>query len=254
VIDLNYEFSFAWLEKYWPFYVEGLINTLLLAAITVAIGTLLGALLALMRLSNNKLVKFIATAYIEFIRGTPLMVQVFLVHYGISMVMGINLPIFFSGVASLSINSAAYVAEIVRAGIQAVDAGQMEAARSLGMTKGLAMRKIIMPQAVKNILPALGNEFVIIIKESSIVSVIGMGELMYKANTIMGNSFRVFEPLIVVSLVYFALTFSLSKLLGRIEKRMGDGAADAGLGKGKKSNSKRIFGLGAQRDSQEAAQ
>ncbi|NLM04997.1 MAG: amino acid ABC transporter permease, partial [Clostridiales bacterium] len=127
---------------------------------------------------------------------------------------------FVAGIIALSINSGAYVAEIIRAGIQAVDKGQMEAARSLGMPYSLSMKHIIIPQAFKNILPALGNEFIVIIKESSIVSVIGIHELMYNANTVRGNTFIPLEPLIVAAAIYFALTFSLSKLLGIVEGRM----------------------------------
>src|SRR5690606_17635333 len=166
---------------------------------------------------------------IEVIRGTPLLVQIFIIYYGLPLI-GIKLPSisflgsggeeFISGIIALSINSGAYVAEIIRSGIQAVDKGQMEAARSLGMPYNMAMKHIIIPQAFKNILPALGNEFIVIIKESSIVSVIGIHELMYNANTVRGNTFRPLEPLIVAAVIYFILTFTLSKLLGIAERRM----------------------------------
>ncbi len=135
-------------------------------------------------------------------------------------ILGSNFPDFFAGILALSINSGAYVAEIIRAGIQAVDKGQMEAARSLGMSESMAMKNVIIPQAFKNILPALGNEFITIIKESSIVSIIGIHELMYNADTVRGNIFRPFEPLLVAALMYFILTFTLSKLLGVAERRM----------------------------------
>jgi polar amino acid transport system permease protein len=115
------------------------------------------------------------------------------------------------------------VAEIIRAGIQAVDKGQMEASRSLGMNYGMSMRYVIIPQAIKNILPALGNEFIVIIKESSVVSVIGIKELMYNADIVRGNTFRAFEPLLIAALIYFVMTFSLSKLMGRLERRLKNG-------------------------------
>jgi len=221
--------NFSFLPKYYPFFIVGAKNTVLLAFFTVALGVVLGVLLALMKISKNKLFNFISTLYIEIIRGTPLLVQIFIIYYGLP-IMGINFPSisflgsngeeFVAGIIALSINSGAYVAEIIRAGIQAVDKGQMEAARSLGLPYGSAMRYIIIPQAFKNILPALGNEFIVIIKESSIVSVIGIHELMYNANTVRGNTFIPLEPLIVAAAIYFVLTFSLSKLLGIAERRM----------------------------------
>ncbi|WP_031671075.1 amino acid ABC transporter permease, partial [Listeria monocytogenes] len=160
-----------------------------------------------------------AAFYIEFVRGTPLLIQIFIVFFG-TQIIGMDVSAFVSGCIALSLNSAAYVAEIIRAGISAVNKGQMEAARSLGMTQGASMRYIILPQAVKNILPALGNEFVTVIKESSIVSVIGVTELMFMTGVVQGASFKPFIPLIITSLIYFVLTFSLSRLLGVAERRM----------------------------------
>jgi len=225
--------DFSFLTKYWRFYVTGAKNTLLLAALAVVFGVAIGLILALMKLSRRRAPRFIATAYIEFIRGTPLLVQLFIVYYGlqtigirfpdlpwVDAVIGINFSDFMSGVLTLGINSGAYVAEIFRAGIQAVDRGQMEASRSLGMPPGMAMRYIVIPQAIRNILPALGNEFIVVIKESSIVSIIGIAELMYKADTVRGNTFQPFEPLLVAALIYFLMTFPLSKLLAYVERRM----------------------------------
>lgn len=211
--------DFSFLSKYYKFFLEGTQYTVLIAFFTVILGTVLGLFLSLMKLSKNKILKALASIYIEFVRGTPILVQLYIVYYGMPA-MGIDLPDMLAGVVTLSINSGAYVAEIIRAGINAVDKGQMEAGRSLGMTSAMTMRLIIIPQAFKNILPALGNEFITIIKESSIVSVIGIGELMYKADTVRGNTALPFEPLIVAAVVYFLLTFSLSKLLGNIERRM----------------------------------
>jgi arginine/lysine/histidine transport system permease protein len=211
------------MSKYYSFFLEGAVFTIILAIFTVLFGVLLGVVLALLRISKNKVLNFIATAYIEFIRGTPLMVQLFIIYFGLPNLIGVNMPDMAAAIMALSINSSAYVAEIIRAGIQAVDKGQMEAARSLGMTHAMAMRYIIIPQAVKNILPALGNEFIVVIKESSIVSVIGIGELMYNADTVRGNTYKAFEPLMVAALMYFIMTFSLSKLMGRFERRMKNG-------------------------------
>lgn len=202
------------------FFVNGARFTIILAFFTVLFGVVLGLLLALMRLSKSKVLNIIATAYVEFIRGTPLMVQIFIIYYALPDLIGVNLPEMVSGIMALAINSGAYVSEIIRAGIQAVDKGQMEASRSLGMPYGMTMRYVIIPQAIKNILPALGNEFIVVIKESSVVSVIGIKELMYNADTVRGNTFRAFEPLLVAALIYFIMTFTLSKLMGRFERRL----------------------------------
>ncbi|HCL4445839.1 arginine ABC transporter permease [Clostridium botulinum] len=221
--------DFSFLSKYYSFFTNGAKYTIILAFFTVVIGSVLGLLLSLMKLSKNKILKYIAVSYIEFIRGTPVLVQLYIIYYGLPTIgikfpevpiLGSNFPDFFAGILALSINSGAYVAEIIRAGIQAVDKGQMEAARSLGMSESMAMKNVIIPQAFKNILPALGNEFITIIKESSIVSIIGIHELMYNADTVRGNIFRPFEPLLVAAVMYFILTFTLSKLLGVAERRM----------------------------------
>lgn len=219
----------SFIVKYQNFYITGAKNTILIAAFTVLLGVVLGIVLALMRLSKNPVLKFVSTAYIEFVRGTPLLVQLFIVFYGLPMIgvrfpdvpaLGSDFSGFVAGIITLSLNSGAYVAEIIRAGIQAIDKGQMEAARSLGMTHSMAMRYIIIPQAFKNILPALGNEFITVIKESSIVSIIGIHDLMYNADTVRGNTFQPFAPLVVAAIIYFILTFTLSKLLGIAERRM----------------------------------
>lgn len=193
----------------------------MIAFFSVFFGVALGVILALMKISKNRniisiILKAIATAYIEFMRGTPLLVQLYIIYFGLPF----NLPDVPAGIIALSLNSAAYVAEIIRAGIIAVDHGQMEAARSLGMSHSMAMRYIVIPQAFKNILPVLGNEFITVIKESSIVSVIGVPELMYNADTVRGNTFKPFEPLIVAAVLYFILTFTLSKVVGYAEGRM----------------------------------
>lgn len=214
--------DFSFLKDYYSFFLIGAKNTILLALFAVMLGVIIGVTLALMRLSNSKILKIISTAYIEFIRGTPTLVQLFIVFFGFPKMTGFlgDHQEFIAGIVALSINSGAYVAEIIRAGIQAVDVGQMEAARSLGIPKGAAMQYVIIPQAFKNILPALGNEFITVIKESSIVSTIGINELMYNADTVRGNTFRPFEPLLVAALMYFVMTFTLSKLLGIAERRM----------------------------------
>lgn len=210
--------DFSFMSEYYIYFVKGTEMTLLLALTTVLIGTLLGTFICLIRLSNNKIVRFIGATYVEIIRGTPVLVQLFIFYYGISQF--VNVKEFPAAVIALGLNSAAYVAEIIRAGIQAVDKGQMEAARSLGMTKSMTMMHIIIPQAFKNILPALGNEFVTIIKESSVISVIGLSELTRASDIVRTGCYKSFEPLLVVAAIYFVLTFTLSKVMGIGERRM----------------------------------
>lgn len=216
--------DFSFLTDYSYYFVSGTINTIVIAILTVLFGVIIGTFIALMKISNNKPLKFIASAYVEFIRGTPLLVQISLIYFLITFpefnFLGIQMDRFIPGVIAMSINSGAYVAEIIRAGILAVDKGQMEAARSIGFTAGQSMRFIIIPQAIKNILPALGNEFVVVIKESSILSVIGIVELMRSTDIVKTAIYRPFEPLLVAAAIYFILTFTLTRVLGVAERRM----------------------------------
>ncbi|KIS03954.1 Amino acid ABC transporter, amino acid-binding/permease protein [Paucilactobacillus wasatchensis] len=182
------------------------------------IGTMLGTVLALLRRGKVKILKWLSVIYIEYTRGTPLLVQVFIVFFG-TQVIGLHVSAFVSSALAMGLNSGAYVAEIIRGGLNSVDSGQNEAARSLGLNSALAMRHVVLPQAFKNILPALGNEFIAVIKESSIVSVVGVGELMFQTGVIQGASFKPFIPLVFASLIYFVLTFGLSRILSLVEKR-----------------------------------
>ncbi|MGC6767307.1 ABC transporter substrate-binding protein/permease [Enterococcus sp. LJL128] len=217
--ELMFDDNEGFLQKYGKFYLNGAGYTIFLAFIGVLFGALFGGLLALMKLSKSKILRALAIIYIEYVRGTPLLVQIFIVYFGTG-VLGLDLSKLAAGCIALTLNSGAYVAEIVRAGINAVNKGQLEAARSLGMNQSQAMRFIILPQAIKNILPALGNEFVTVIKESSVVSVIGVSELIFQAGNVQGASFKPFLPYLVVSLIYFVLTFTISRLLGVAERRM----------------------------------
>lgn len=205
--------NFEFLPKYYKFFLSGTGYTLILSLLTVVFGLIGGLILSLMKTSNNKILRAISMSYIEFIRGTPLLIQLYIIYYGISII-----PMFLAGVLAMSINSSAYIAEIIRAGINAVDKGQMEAARSLGMPVSLSYREIIIPQAMKNILPALGNEFIVLIKESAIVSVIGIHDLMFNTDTVRGITYIAFEPLVVAAIIYFIMTFTLSKFIGKIER------------------------------------
>ena len=223
--------------RYHSFFEEGIVNTLIIAAFTVFFGTIFGTLMSSMRMSKILPLKWLAVAYIEFIRGTPLMVQLMFIFYGLPMV-GFTLPDiswipnfsrFSAGIIAMSINSCAYVAEIIRSGVHAafqsrgVDVGQMEAARSVGFSHGQAMRLVVLPQAIKNILPALGNEFVTVIKESSIVSVIGLADLMFRTNDVIALSYKSLECLAVAALIYFVLTFISSRIVSLAERKLSHG-------------------------------
>ena len=206
--------------KYSSYFITGLKSTLGLSIISVLIGIVIGSLLALMKLSKHKPLKWIAAVYIEVVRGTPMITQLFIVYFGSYVLFGLDMNPFIAGIIAVSLNSGAYVAEIIRSGIQSIDKGQMEAGRSLGMTQSMTMKEIIMPQAVKNILPALCNEFITVIKETSIVSVIGVTDLMYNVNIVRGISFRPLEPLLIAAVIYFILTFGLSKAVNILEGKM----------------------------------
>ena len=224
--------GFQVIYKFKDLFLEGLVCTISLSALTVIAGFILALVLALMRKSKFIPFKFLATAYVEIFRATPLIVQLFLVYY--VLLAGITLPSFklfglirferfIPGVIALSLNSAAYLSEIIRSGIQSIDLGQTEAARSLGMTQWQTMRFIVLPQAIKNILPAIANEFVTIIKESSICWTIGVQEIMSAVNSVKAATYTCGEALIVAACIYFCLTFPTSKIIAYFERRMSRG-------------------------------
>ncbi|MBE0336317.1 ABC transporter substrate-binding protein/permease [Paenibacillus sp. 23TSA30-6] len=206
--------------KYRSFYVTGIGYTLLLSALGVLFGFIIGLIISLLRMSGVRIIEWLGTAYVEVLRGTPMLVQLMIIHYGVALTLGVNFTPLQSGIITLSLNSSAYLAEIFRAGIQAVDRGQMEAARSLGMGRGKAMRHVILPQAFKSVLPAIGNEFITIIKESSIISTIGMVDIMYQAQVIKNITYEGLSPFVIAAAIYFVMTFSLSKLLGLWERKL----------------------------------
>ena len=213
-------------ERYWSLFLEGLGMPVYMGLVTVLISTVSGSLMALMRRSRLGVGKFrpiswIATVYVEVIRGTPILLQLYFFYFMLPQWLPfLNLSEFTCVMVACCVNSTAYVCEIVRAGIQAVDFGQTEAARSLGLTGRQTMIHIVLPQAVKNILPALCNEFVAIVKETSLASTFFIGELMTQFKTIQGITFRVLEPLTIIGIIYFLLTFVLSKLIALLERRM----------------------------------
>lgn len=204
--------------KYWPLFLEGATTTVLLSFFSVIVGVGCGTLMALARLSQNKFLSKAAKVYIDIIRGTPLLVQLYLVYFGLATVLDLN--DFVSGIIAVSVNTTAYIAEIIRSGIQSVNKGQMEAARSMGMPKRMAMRQIILPQAMKNILPAIGNEFATLIKETSIVSLIGIHDLMYSSDTVRGATFTVFIPLLMTAFLYFVMTTTIAFFMDKLERKL----------------------------------
>ena len=213
--------QFTFMKRYWRFYLQGFSLTIRLSVFAVFFGTIIGILIVLLRRSKMKPIKIIGDAYVGFIRGTPLLAQIYLVYIGIPAIFkGYDLPEFTVGVITLSLNAAAYISETIRSGIEAVNIGQTEAARSLGMSPGQTMKDIILPQAFKNILPALGNQFIGITRDTSMLSVIGCAEIMYKTTIVRGNTARGLEPVIVASLIYLVITLVLTRLLGIAERRL----------------------------------
>ena len=222
-------FNFSFLPKYGAFFVQAVEYTLLLAIVSVALAVIPALLLALMRLSRNRFVKSLSGAYIAVFRSTPLLVQLSIIYFGLFGAISIprvtifgfvDLSRFVPGVVALALNSSAYVAEIFRAGILAVDAGQMEAARSLGLSKWKGMKLVVLPQAIKNVLPALANEVVTMVKESSICSMLGMAELMFGAKAVASTTYITLAPYTMAALIYFCINYPASKAIEAIERRM----------------------------------
>jgi len=211
-----------------PFFlnllVQGLFTTLGLAFAAVLLGSVLALFLAIVRMSKNRFFIFLATAYVEIIRGTPIVVQLIIVYavfnLPVILVGNQDVSLFIPGIITLFINSSAYVSEVVRAGVEAVDKGQTEAGRSLGLSGAETFRKIVLPQAVKNILPALGNEFVTLIKETSVLSFLGVAELTYQGKMIQSATYSILEVYLVIAVFYFLLTFPTSKLMAKFERRL----------------------------------
>lgn len=210
------------ITRYWDvFLVKGLSTTLALSAIAVFFGAILGTLLAFGKMGKSRILRGIITAYVEIIRGTPSLLQVYVGYFVVPLLLpSLNVSTYASVAIALTINSSAYVSEVIRSGIQAVDKGQTEAARSLGLTQSQAMIKVVLPQAVKNILPALGNEFITIIKETSLASTFFVGDLMTSYLTVNGKEFLPLQCLLIVGIIYFILTFILGRGVSALERRL----------------------------------
>ena len=205
--------------EYYPIFFKGLVGTLKFAFIAVFFGTIIGALVAMIHLAKNKFVSGIATVYVNVLRGTPLLVQMYIAYYFLPMAIPAmnNIDKVYYVLLALVLNSSAYVSEIIRGGINSVDRGQMEAARSLGMTASHTMTKIILPQAIKNILPALANEYIAMIKETSLAGTFMLYELMY-TRTILANKYLAWQPLFIIAAIYLVVTLALSFVVKQMEK------------------------------------
>lgn len=207
-------------SKYSDVFLSGLIGTLCLAAITVLLGTVLGTLIALMRMSRIKPVNFVAAAYIEILRGTPILLQLYFFWLALPKILPFKISETACIVVALIVSSSAYISEIIRAGIGAVDRGQWEAARSMGLSNRNVMTRVVLPQAVKNILPALGNQFIQMVKETSLASVFFVGELMTSYRMIQNEAWQPIQTLTIVGIIYFVLNFVLSRLVRLLERRL----------------------------------
>lgn len=203
-----------------PFILEGALVTLKYTFFSVIFGLILGTLLALMKTSSYRFFALFSRFYTSVFRGTPLLVQLSLFYFAIPQITGYRISAFEAGILTFSLNSGAYISEIIRAGISAVDKGQFEAAKALGVPYHLAMKDLILPQAIRNILPALINEIVDLLKESSLVSIIGETDLLRRANLVASEKFIYFEPLLLVAVLYYILVLLFSTLARYVEKRM----------------------------------
>ncbi len=215
---MDFDFAIVW--KYLPVLAKGAVTTVELTALAIVIGSVLGLFIALASISKNWVVRSLARFYTWLIRGTPLLLQLFVIYYGLPLQMGIKLSPFAAAVTGLSINSAAYIAEIIRAAIQSIDKGQMEAARSIGMSYFQAMMRIILPQAYRRMIPPLGNEFIALLKDSSLVATISMVDLMRTAQQMYATTFRPMEIFLAAGALYLLLTTFFTVTFGRLERRL----------------------------------
>ena len=213
------DFDVSLVIKAMPLLIEGALVTIKITALSVAFGIIIGLFAGIARISSFWPVRALAAVYVDFIRGTPLLVQIFLMYFALPVVTGMRIDPFVAAITACSVNSGAYVAEIFRAGIQSIDDGQMEAGRSLGMTWTQTMRYIIVPQAFKRVIPPLGNEFIALLKDSSLVSVIGFEELTRRGQLIIARTYGSLEIWVSVAILYLIMTLTISRLVAYLERR-----------------------------------
>lgn len=213
------QFNFDLVVNSFPLLLVGAGVTIKITALSVALGVVIGLFVGIARISRLRILRVLAAVYVDFFRGTPLLVQIFLVYFALPVITGQRVDPFVAAIGSCGINSGAYVAEIFRAGIQSIDKGQMEAGRSLGMTWVQTMRYIIVPQAFKRVIPPLGNEFIALLKDSSLVSVIGFEELTRRGQLIIAKTYGSLEIWISVAVIYLAMTLTISRFVAYLERR-----------------------------------
>lgn len=212
-------FNFDLIVNSFPLLLLGAVITVKITAMSVALGIVIGLFAGIARICRVKPLRWISAAYVDFFRGTPLLVQIFLFYFAVPVITGQRIDPYVAAVGSCGINSGAYIAEIVRAGIQSIDEGQMEAGRSLGMTWTQTMRYVIVPQAMKRVIPPLGNEFIALLKDSSLVSVIGFEELTRRGQLIIAKTYASLEIWFSVAIIYLVMTLTISRFVAFLEKR-----------------------------------
>ena len=211
------------LVAFWPhlyYIIKGTGVTLQYSIASVCFGMIIGTLLAFCKTADSKLLRIFAISYTSVFRGTPMLVQLTIIHYGLPSLLGIKISIFISGVVAFSLNSGAYVSEIIKAGIKGIDKGQIEAAKALGIPPVLRMKDIILPQALRNILPALVNELINLIKESALISVIGGMDIMKRAQTVSAETYSYFTPMLTAAITYYIMVMIVSSFAKILERRL----------------------------------
>ena len=214
------QFNWLGVVDYIPALLQGLYYTLLISVVGLIIGFILGAIFGLGRISRSKILYGISAVYVEVLRGTPVLVQAIWIYFALPLIIGFNIPSLAAGIIVIGLNSGAYIAEIVRGAVQSVEKGQMEAGRSLGLSRHLTMRYVIWPQAFKRMITPLGNQFIISIKDTSLLSVILVPELIFQGRLIASNHFNAVEIYTTVAIFYLVITLTLSKILNLMEKRL----------------------------------
>lgn len=214
------EFDFSLITQSLPLLLHGALLTLEITALSVGFGLLIGLVLGLAQLSKTPLLRWPAKIYVDFIRGTPLLIQIFIIYFALPAVLGTRIDPFIAAVTACSLNSGAYIAEIFRGGIQSISIGQLRAGLSLGMTHVQTMRYVILPQAVKRIIPPLGNEFIAMLKDSSLVSVIGFEELTRSGQLVIAETYGTLEIWSCVAILYLIMTLTITRIVAYFEKRL----------------------------------
>jgi glutamine transport system permease protein len=217
---MAFEFEPSVMIESLPLLMSGAKMTVVLTVGGLFFGFILGALAGMMKLARSVFVRKLAGVYVECIRGTPMLVQAMFLYFGLPMALGIRIPAMVAGIIIIAVNSGAYIAEIVRGAVQSINPGQAEAGRSIGLNRFQTMRYVVWPQAFRRMIPPLGNQFIISLKDTSLLMIIGVGELLRTGDEIVAVNFRAFEVYLTCGLVYLVMTMSIAKALSMLEKRL----------------------------------